>query len=49
MSAVRRPRRYLLARRWWRANAWLVVDLIDTAAVLLCTGAIAFLLLLIGD
>lgn len=46
--AVRRPRWYLLARRWWREQSWLVRDMIETAVFLALAWGGALSLLFLG-
>lgn len=46
--AVRRPRWYLLARRWWRDNRWAVEDGIGTLLFLALAWGAAISLLFLG-
>lgn len=48
MSAVRRPRVYLRSRNWLRDRALWLADLGWGLVVLTATGAVCYLLLVIG-
>lgn len=46
--AVRRPRWWLLGRRWYRLNRWRVADGLNTAAFLALMWGAAFLVYHLG-
>lgn len=47
--AVRRPRWYLLTRRWWRENRWAFADARDTLIFLALAWGAALSLMFLGD
>lgn len=47
--AVRRPRWWLLARRWYRLNRWALADGLNTLAFLAVAWGAALALLFLGD